>query len=46
MNGIIISNDFSFEIIDYPNYSITFVPIISIKFGAPIIDEDKFAIFK
>ena len=46
MNGIIISNYFSFEIIYYPHHSITFVPIISVKFGAPFIDEDMFAIFK
>lgn len=46
MNGIIISDHFSFEIIDYPDHFITFVPIISIKFGARIIDEDMFAIFK
>ena len=46
MNGMIISNHFYFEIIGYPDYFFIFVPIISIKFGARIIDEDKFAIFK
>ena len=46
MNGIIISNYFSFEIIVYPHYFIAFVPIISIKFGAPTTDEDILAKFK
>lgn len=46
MNGLIISNYFSFEIIVYPHYFITFVSIITIKFAAPITDEDIFATFK
>jgi hypothetical protein len=41
-----MSNHFSFKIIDNPHHFITFVRIISIKLGALIIDEDKFAIFK